>query len=162
MSWSLKWWVFGSSRRVKQYRFLVTSGFLLSRKVWWAARISSFWLKIELFYRPLWNKDGTPDKNEFWVFSNSEMLNVTNRVGKLDGKNGVICLVSMFPSWVIVLKLSRNIYLMLISSRNLCLLKQFACICLKGLVTHIQKMVLFIMLWRTVLEILGFGVKESC
>ena len=31
---------------------------------------------------------------------------------------------------------------------------------LKGLVTHFQKMVLFIMLWLTVLEVLGFEVEE--
>ena len=30
----------------------------------------------------------------------------TVRVEKVDWKNGVICLVSMFPFWVMVLKLS--------------------------------------------------------
>ena len=30
------------------------------------------------------------------------------RAGKVDEKNGVICLVSMFPSWVIALKLSKR------------------------------------------------------
>ena len=39
--------------------------------------------------------------------SNSEM-NVTNKAEKIDEKNGVICLVSMFPSWVMVLKLSKK------------------------------------------------------
>ena len=29
---------------------------------------------------------------------------------KVDEKNGVICLVSQFPSWVIVLKLSRKVH----------------------------------------------------
>ena len=59
-----------------QYRFLVTSGCPLSRKVWWAVWIGSFWPKIEVFYRPEWTKGG-PHENEFWVFSNSEM-NITN------------------------------------------------------------------------------------
>ena len=33
----------------------------------------------------------------------------TVRVEKVDHKNGVICLVSMFPSWVMVLKLSKKV-----------------------------------------------------
>ena len=36
-----------------------------------------------------------PHENEFWVFLDSE-INV--RAKKVDEKNGVICLVSMFPS----------------------------------------------------------------
>ena len=35
-------------------------------------------------------------------------MNITNRVEKVDEKNGVICLVFMFPSRVMVLKLSKN------------------------------------------------------
>ena len=33
-------------------------------------------------------------------------------VGKSRWKNGVICLVSMFPSWVMTLKLSKKVYFM--------------------------------------------------
>ena len=33
---------------------------------------------------------------------------------------------------------------------------------LKALIMHFQKMVLFIMLWLTVLEILVFEVEEFC
>ena len=36
----------------KYCRFLVTSGCLLSRKVWWVVWICSFCLKIEVFYQP--------------------------------------------------------------------------------------------------------------
>ena len=69
----------------------------------------SFWPKIEVFYRPEWTKGG-PHENEFWVFSNSEM-NITNSyTGKSRWKNGIICLVSMFPSWVMVLKLSKKVH----------------------------------------------------
>ena len=32
------------------------------------------------------------------------------RAGKLDEQNWVICLVSMFPSWIMVLKLSKNVH----------------------------------------------------
>ena len=41
------------------YRFLVTSGCLLSRKVCWAVWIRSFWPKLEVFYRSEWTKGGT-------------------------------------------------------------------------------------------------------
>ena len=32
----------------------------------------------------------------------------TDRVLKVDEKNGIICLVSMFPSWAMVFKLSKK------------------------------------------------------
>ena len=32
------------------------------------------------------------------------------RAEKLDEQNWVICLVSMFPSWIMVLKLSKNVH----------------------------------------------------
>ena len=48
-----------------------------------------------------------PHKNEFWVFLKSEM-NITNRSKKVDEKSGAFSLVSMFPSWVMVLKLSKK------------------------------------------------------
>ena len=51
---------------------------------------------------------GGPHENEFWVFSNSE-VNITVRSEKVDEKNGVNCLVSQFPSWVMVLKLSKKV-----------------------------------------------------
>ena len=34
----------------------------------------------------------------------------TVRAEKVDEKNGVICLVSMLPSWVMVLKLSKKVH----------------------------------------------------
>ena len=36
----------------------------------------------------------------------------TVRAEKVDTKNGVICLVSMFSSWVMVLKFSKKVYLL--------------------------------------------------
>ena len=35
------------------------------------------------------------------------------RAGEVDEKNGVICLVSMFPSWAMVLKSSRKVNFLL-------------------------------------------------
>ena len=115
--------------------------------MWWALWVSSFWPKIEVFYRPEWTNEG-PHENEFWSFSNSEM-NITNRLGKVDEKNGVICIVSMLLLWVMVLKLSKkHIFCnsVLTSARNLSRLKQFASYMhLKSLFTHFQKLVLFTM-----------------
>ena len=71
---------------------------------------------------------------------------ITNRLEKEDEQNGFICLVSMLPSWVMVLKLSKKCIFcnfVLTSTRNLILLKQFTYVHLKCLVTHIHKMVLF-------------------
>ena len=62
--------------------FLVTSGCLLSRKVWWVVWIGSFWPKLRYFK----NQNG-PHQNEFWLFSNTKM-NIKNRVGKADEKMG--------------------------------------------------------------------------
>ena len=35
---------------------------------------------------------------------------LTGKVEKVDEKNGVICLVFMFPYWVMVLKLSKKVH----------------------------------------------------
>ena len=59
--------------------------------------LNSFRAKIEVFTDQNGPKGG-PHKNEFYVFSNLEM-NITNsKSGKSRWKNGIICLVSMFPS----------------------------------------------------------------
>ena len=150
-----------------QYRFLVTSRYLLSRKAWWDVWIGSFRPKIEVFYRPEWAKVGTPHGNEFWVFSKIQNWKLqTVRSQKVDEKNGVICLVSMFPAWVMVLKLSKKKCIfgnfMLNSAINLGLLKQFTYVHLVGLVTHFQKIVLFIMQWLSVFKILLFEIEEFC
>ena len=62
-----------------------------------------------------------------------------------------------------VLKLSKKgIFCnsVLTSARNLSRLKQFTYMHLKGLVTHFQKLVLFIMLWLTVSEVWVFEVED--
>ena len=69
-------------------------------------------------------------------------------VKKVDKKYGVTLLVSMFPSWVVVLKLSKKAHFcnfVLASTRNLILLKQFTYVQLKGLEMHFQKM--YYLLW---------------
>ena len=87
----------------------------------------------------------------------------TVRPEKVDRKNAVICLVPMFLSWVVVLKLSKKVYFLQFyadSARNKSPLKTFTYMYLRGLVSHFQKMVLFKMLWHAVLGILMLEVKE--
>ena len=85
----------------------------------------------------------------------------TVRGEKVD-KNGVICLVSMLPSWVMVLKLSKKCIFcnfVLTSARNLSVLKQFTYMDLKVFITVFQKMIWFRGVWATVHEI--FAIKIS-
>ena len=49
-------------------------------------------------------------KMDFGYFQIQKWIFQTVRSEKVDEKNGVICLVSMFPLWVMVLKLSKNLH----------------------------------------------------
>ena len=89
----------------------------------------------------------------------------TVRVEKVDEKNGVICLVPMFPSCFWSLNCVKKCIFcnfVLTLARNPSLLKQFTYMHLNSCVTHFQEMVLFVMLWLTVVDILGFKVEEFC
>ena len=48
-------------------------------------------------------------KMNFEYFQIQKWILQTVRSEKVDEKNGVICLVSMFPCWVMVLKLSKKV-----------------------------------------------------
>ena len=70
----------------------------------------------------------------------------TVRPQKVDEKNGVICLISIFLSWVMVLKFPKIVHFckfVLTSARNINILKQFISIDLKDLVMLFQKIVFF-------------------
>ena len=99
-----------------------------------------------------------------WILSIFKFRNeYYKQIGKSRWKNRVICLVSMLPSWVMVLKLSKKCIFcnfVLTSARNLSRLKQLTYMYLKGLLTQFQKLVLFIMLWLTVSEVWVFEVEE--
>ena len=105
-------------------------------------------------------------KINFEYFQIQKWILQTVRSEKVDEKNGVICLVSMFPSWVMVLKLSKKVHFLQfcadLRKKSKSVKAQFTYMHLKSLVTHFQKMVLFIMLWLTVLEILVFEIEEFC
>ena len=53
---------------------------------------------------------GESHENEFWIFQFQKSMLQTVRSEKVDEKNGVICLVFMFPFWVMVLKLSKTVH----------------------------------------------------
>ena len=115
------------------YRFLVTSGRLLSRKVWWAVWISRLWAKIEILYRPEWTQGRTTwkwilsieSRNEYykqlhpksrwkkWIYLSSFHVPILSRLNCL--KKYIFCNFVMS------------------SVRNLSLLKQLTYMHLKGL-----------------------------
>ena len=49
-------------------------------------------------------------KINFEFFEIQKWILLTVRAEKLGEKTGVICLVSMFPSWVMALKLSKKVH----------------------------------------------------
>ena len=75
----------------------VTLGCLLLQKYDELSKSVAFDQKL-MYFTDQNGPKGEPHGNEFWVFSNSEM-NVTSS-----------CPVSMFPSWVKVLKLSKKMH----------------------------------------------------
>ena len=87
---------------------LVTSRCLISSKVWWAVQIGRFWPKIEVFYKPESTTWRDHMKMNFEYFQIQNWMLQTVSTGKVDEKSGVICLISRFPSWVMVLKLSKR------------------------------------------------------
>ena len=70
----------------------------------------------------------------------------TVRGDKVDEKNRIICLVSMFPSWLWFLIVEKSVFLQFCTDpeRNLILLQQFTYTHLKVLITVFQKMIWFI------------------
>ena len=56
------------------------------------------------------NQMGNHMKMNFVYFQIQKWMLQTVRAGKVDEKNGVICLVSMFPSWFMVHQLSKKVH----------------------------------------------------
>ena len=70
-----KYGLYKKHGKYTRYGFLVASGCLLSRKVWWDVQISSFCQKLRYFTDQNGQKAG-PYENEFWLLSIAKM-NVT-------------------------------------------------------------------------------------
>ena len=86
-------------------------------------------------------------KMNFEHFQKQKWMLQRVKAEKVDEENRVICLVSMFPSWVMVRKFSKKVHFhnfVLTLARNLNLLKQFIYMHLKVLIALFQKMVKFI------------------
>ena len=70
---------------------------------------------------------GDDMKMNFDYFQIQKWMLLTVRAVEIDEKNGVICLLSMFPSWVKILKLSKKEHFpnfVLTSARNISQSKQ--------------------------------------
>ena len=97
----------GGQNIVQAYSYLMVHN---SRKVWWNVRIGSFCPKWGILLSRM-DLGGTTWK-WIWLFSNTKMnaakwmllLSIKGRC-----KNEVICLVSMFPSLVMILKLFKKV-----------------------------------------------------
>ena len=101
------------------------------------------------------DQTGDHMKMNFDYFQIQKWMLQTVRVEKVDEKNAVICLVSMFHSWVMVLKLSKKCIFwnfVLTSAKNLTVLKQFTYMHLKVLITLLENDMV-IKVWATVHEI---------
>ena len=84
----------------------------LSRKVWWAVQIGSFCPKSR-YVADQNEPKGRPHENDFWIIK--KWMLQTVRAEKADEKIGVIYLVSMFPSRIMVLKLSKECFFVILS-----------------------------------------------
>ena len=118
---------------------------------------------MEVFYRPEMAK-GDHIKMNFGYFQIQKRMLQTVRALKVDDKNEVICLVSMFLSWVMVFKLSKKEHFynfVLTSGRNLSLLKRFTYMHLKVLTILFQKLLWFIGIWANVHEILTIKISKK-
>ena len=89
----------------------------------------------------------------------------TVRAEKVDEKIAVIGLVSIFPTWVMVCKLSKKVHFFTIlcwpKQKSLSLLKQFTYMHLKVLITLFQKMLWFLGVWATFHEILAIKISKT-
>ena len=102
-------------------------------------------------------------KLNFDYFQKQKWVLQTVRALKVDEKNGVICLVSMFPSLVMVLKMlkiDQILHFYADVSKNSGQLVQFSLLQLKDLLLLFPKMVWFIGFWATVKVILAGDVEE--
>ena len=103
-------------------------------------------------------------KMNFEYFQIQIWILKTVRSEKLDEENGVICPVSTFPSWVMVLKLSKKVLFVQFRPDSIkkCSLQQFTYMHLKGVIMHFQKIVLFVVLWLNISQILKFKFEGFC
>ena len=143
---------------------MVTSGCLYFQEKFDVLSKSVAIGEIEVFYRPEWTEVINLKMNLKYFQIQKWMLEA-DRAEKVDEKSVVICVVFIFPSWVMILKLSKKCIFSILcwpQQKSLGMLKQFTYMHLKRLVMCFQKMLLFTMLWLHVLKILVFEIEELC
>ena len=88
---------------------MVTSGCLYFLEKFDELSKSVAFEEIEVFYRSEWTEVMNLEMNLKYFQIQKWMLQA-DRVEKVDEKNGVIWVVFMFPSWVMILKLSEKVH----------------------------------------------------
>ena len=104
-----------------RYRFLLTSGYLLSGKSIMSCPNQWLLTKIDVFYWSEWIKVMNLKMN-FKHFEIQKWMSQAGRAEKSRRKNGVIFVVFMFLSWLMILKLSKKsifFNFVLTSARNI-------------------------------------------
>ena len=101
-------------------------------------------------------------KKNFEYFQIQKWILQTVRSEKIDEKNGVICLVSMFPSWVMVLKWSKRVQFL-----QFCVDLRKKSKSIKAVSVYVSEKSRFVLsengiVYCAISEILVFGVKEFC
>ena len=107
-------------------------------------------------------KRGSHD-NEFWHFSNTN-ISRTVKAQNVYEKNGVICLVSFFLSWVMVLKLPKIVHFLQICpdlSKKSWSIKAIYISIWKASSCSFKKF-WFIGVWETVQQILRNKISKNC
>ena len=107
---------------------------------------------------------GNHMKMNFDYFQIQKWMLQTVRVEKVDKKNGVIFLVSVFPSWVMVGKLSKKLHFLQFCadlSKKSKFIKANYTMHLKVLFPLYQKMVWFIGVQATVHEIMAIKISKK-
>ena len=104
-------------------------------------------------------------KMNFEYFQIEKLMLQTVRAEKVHEKNGIICLVSIFPWWVIVLKLSEKVHFLQfcagLSKKSKSIKAIYIYACEKSRYALSENNIVY-MLWPAVLESLGFEVEDFC
>ena len=128
-----------------------------NRRKFWS---HSFHLQNSEILQTRMDQRWDPVKTNFDIFQIQKWASPTLRAQKVDEKNGDICLVSFFPSWVMALSLPKIVHFLQIcsylskESKSIKATFLYSSEHLKDLIMIFQKIVCFIEVWATVHEIL--------
>ena len=129
-----------------------TSGCLLEKHD--VVQIASFCAKLRYLTDQNGPKTG-PHQNKLWLFWNNKILQTVS-AEKVDEKIGVICLVSMFPTWVRVCILSKKVHFL-----QLCADLSKKSKSVEAIYIYASENAMLIGVWATVHEILGINLSKK-